>query len=257
MLVGLGVISKQNYDRMQDVQLVSELLILVLQGPQHRRDSLDAMYELYRAPTGSAKKDLEAARDNVTAVVNQIFEIADATALQALHFPSACENDFYGLVGALRARGLLTAPQLARLGGELREVVSGFRQQVETYVAKVRDGEAPLPDEFSPLVRTMAAAFLEARSTRGPGEKTASGCGRRSSIPWSRRSTQRQRSPSFSAALSGRGVRTSSARGAETSCRGPSITRVTGSHEPPVAIPRWTTDRLSTRSATKKPGRSR
>jgi hypothetical protein len=160
MLVGLGVISKQTFDRMQDVQLSSELLVLLLEGPQHRRDTLDKFYELYRNPNGAAKQELSNARQRLVAIVEQISKIVDGTVLQALHFPAACENDFYGLVGALDSVGLLTGPQLAALDLELREVVSGFRQQVEIYVQRVREGLASQPEEFGTLVEDYGRGFL-------------------------------------------------------------------------------------------------
>jgi hypothetical protein len=145
---------------MQDVQLVSELLVLLLHGPQHRRDSLDQYYNLYRKPTGDAAKSLSAAAENLIDILLQLWQISDETALQAYHFPSACENDIYGLVGAFGRRGLLTKPQMHELRQELQTIVSSFRAQVEEYIAKVRSGDSPSPEEFDPLVEEYGRGFL-------------------------------------------------------------------------------------------------
>lgn len=160
LLAQLGAISKPSWDRMQDIQLVSELLVLHLAGPQHRRDSLDHHYSLYRTPSGQAATSLAAAAEELKATITQVWAIADGTSLQAMHFPSSCEHDLYGLVGALRSRGLLTGPQLTNAKEELRTVISGFRGQVEQYIAKVRSGETFLPDEFDVLVEKYARGFL-------------------------------------------------------------------------------------------------
>jgi hypothetical protein len=156
----MGVISKQQFDRMQDIQLLSELLILVLNGPQHRRDTIDANYELYRSPTGAAAKALDDAGEWLYLATQQLYEIFDQVNLQAYHFPSSSENDFYGLVGALRFRGLLTQPQMNALKAELRDVLSGFRAQVEEYIARVRSDQPPQVGEFSPLVEEYGRGFL-------------------------------------------------------------------------------------------------
>lgn len=158
--VSMGVISSDGFKRMQDVQLASELILLVLQGPQHRRDQLDVFYDLYRSPNPSSSRTLADAREKVIQLCSQVGEIFDNySPLQAYHFPSACENDFYALVGALQERGLLTAPQMASLRDELREVLSGFRGQVDEFIQRARTGEIS-PDEFSSLVESYGRGFL-------------------------------------------------------------------------------------------------
>jgi hypothetical protein len=160
LLVSLGGVSRQAWDRMQDVQLASELLILLLHGAQHRRDSLDSYYNLYRNPTGDALKKLKGMSERLAAILSQIWALTSGTSLQAFHFPSSCENDLYGLVGALHARGPLTKPQMDEVQPELMNVISAFRAQVEEYVAKIRAGETPLADEFDPLVESYGRGFL-------------------------------------------------------------------------------------------------
>ena len=151
LLVSLGLaIRRQSVGtELQDVQLISELLALLLHGAQHRRDTLDQYYGLYRNATGDAAKNLDAAGEELSRIVTQIWQLTGGTSLQAFHFPGACENDIYGLVGAIRQRGLLTKPQMDALGGELMTVISTFRAQVEEYIGKVREGgSSPLLDEF-------------------------------------------------------------------------------------------------------------
>ena len=160
LLVRMGGISAGSWDRMQDLQLISELLVLVLHDVQHRRDSLDAFYGLYRDPKGDAAKKLAQGSKDLQAILQQIWQLAQETSLQAYHFPSSCEHDLYGLVGALRVRGLLTKPQMNALGKELIDVVSAFRSETEKYVNKVRKGETPSPGEFEPLVEQYGRGFL-------------------------------------------------------------------------------------------------
>lgn len=156
----MGVVSSDGFKRMQDVQLASELLLLVLQGPQHRRDQLDAFYDLYRSPSRDAMRTLAEAREEVIQLCAQIGQIFDNySPLQAFHFPTACENDFYGIVGGLKEHGLLTVPQMSSLREELRDVVSGFRAQVDDFIQKARTGEIA-PDEFSSLVESYGRGFL-------------------------------------------------------------------------------------------------
>ena len=160
LLVRMGGVSGGSWDRMQDLQLVSELLVLILEGVQHRRDSLDGYYSLYREPKGEAAKKLGEGSKRLRQILLQLWHLAGETSLQAYHFPSSCEHDLYGLVGALHTRGLLTKPQMESLGPELMIVVSEFRSQVEKYVAKIRAGETPEPGEFEPLVEKYGRGFL-------------------------------------------------------------------------------------------------
>lgn len=160
LLVKMGGISAGSWDRMQDLQLISELLVLLLHDVQHRRDSLDEFYGLYRDPKGDAAKKLAEGTKRLRAILLQIWQLAQETSLQAYHFPSSCEHDLYGLVGALHVRGPLSKPQMDRLGKELIDVVSAFRSETEKYVDKVRKGETPSPGEFEPLVEQYGRGFL-------------------------------------------------------------------------------------------------
>lgn len=155
-----GVISKQGLDRMQDVQLISELLLLLLSGPQHRRDSLDGAYEHYRSPGPVEQAELDSTCKLLAKLCIQLGEIFHDTAMQAAHFPAACENDYYGLVGALHARKPLTTPQMEALGAELYAVIEEFRRNVEEFIAAVRQGRQIEPDDFDRLVEDYGRGFL-------------------------------------------------------------------------------------------------
>ena len=160
VLVHLGTVSKQSWDRMQDVQLMSELLVLLMHGAQHRRDSLDHHYSLYSDPKGPTDKALKDATERLTAILSQLWALASGTPLQAFHFPSACEHDLYGIVGAIHKRGLLTKPQVQALGEELMLVVATFRAQVEEFIAKSGTVSSQGPNQFDPLVEKYGRGFL-------------------------------------------------------------------------------------------------
>lgn len=158
--VGLGVMSKDAHQRMQDIQLISELMLLILEGPQHRRDRLDEAYELYRNVAGASGRRLSEAAAKVTAIIRQIDQVSKGLPLQAYHFPSSCEHDFYGLFGALNDHGLLTDAQLSSVADELISVISGFRRQVVQFIARVRDGGEISSEEFGELVEQYGRGFL-------------------------------------------------------------------------------------------------
>lgn len=158
--VGLGVMSKDAHLRMQDIQFISELILLVLEGPQHRRDTLDGAYELYRTVTGASARRLDEAGQRVGVAIQQINTLAEGRILQSYHFPSSCEHDFYGLVGALDEHGRLTDAQMESVGGELMSVISAFRRQVVQFIERVRDGGAISADEFGELVEQYGRGFL-------------------------------------------------------------------------------------------------
>lgn len=159
--VRMGIITAESYKRMQDVQFASELILLILEGPQHRRDRLDAVYDLYRKPSRDGLRTLMNAKEKVVRICNQIGELFDGySPLQAYHFPAACENDFYGLVGAFSERGLLTTPQMSALSDELRDVISGFRNRVEDFIQTARSGSEVTSEDFGPLVEGYGRGFL-------------------------------------------------------------------------------------------------
>jgi|694.fasta_scaffold31384_7 hypothetical protein len=137
--VALGVISESSLTRMQDIQYSSELLALVLDGEQNRRDSLNGYYDNFREPGRAQNRALSQAVTQLSKTLNQISEIFnDGAPLAGFHYPSPCEDDFYALVGALAKRGPFSRPQMDSLGEDIRDGLSEFRRQVGLYVSWVQ-----------------------------------------------------------------------------------------------------------------------
>lgn len=155
-LGAIGAVSRQALERMQDIQLLSELLILLLHGVQHRRDTIDRYYVVYR---NGGKDELDKAANQLYRILSQVYEILEMQPLQSWHFPSNCENDFYALVGAFARRTPLSGPQVQKFGRALAASLSEFRRQVEIFVRATRE-RAIAPDEFSELVEEYGRTFL-------------------------------------------------------------------------------------------------
>lgn len=157
-LVGMGVVTGESFKRMQDIQFAAELIALSLNGEQHRRDSLNSYFDLYRAPGAPALKELSDAQSRTQLALRQVAEIFDSSPLPAYHFPASCENDMYALIGALLDRGLFSAPQLAILKDEIRQSISEFRRQVQLFITAVRGGQDTT--HFGDAVATYGQTFL-------------------------------------------------------------------------------------------------
>lgn len=151
-MLALGITSEAGVARMQDLQFYSELLCLALDGEQHRRDTLNGYYDMYRSPGSAAKKKLKTAKDDVLAALKQISEIFEQSPLQAFHFPAAgtCENDVYAIVGALLSRGLFSQPQMANLQPAIQSALSEFRRQANLYVASSRGQDVDYDNDTAP-----------------------------------------------------------------------------------------------------------
>lgn len=155
-LGAIGAVSRQGLERMQDIQLLSELLILVLHGPQHRRDTIDKMYAAYK--TGGVD-DLKKKSEYLYKLLEQWHEIFDSQPLQSWHFPTNCENDLYALVGALDQHGILSSKQVTEFRQEIAINVSEFRRSVEMFIKTTRE-RAIDPDEFPSNVEEYGRTFL-------------------------------------------------------------------------------------------------
>lgn len=139
-MVALGITSETGVARMQDLQFLSELLVLAIDGEQHRRDTINSYYDKFKAPGASTVKELENASQKVLGALRQVSAIFDDSPLKAFHFPAAgtCENDVYALVGALLYRGLFSQPQMTKLQPSIQAALSEFRRQVNLFVAASR-----------------------------------------------------------------------------------------------------------------------
>ncbi|MBK1828484.1 HNH endonuclease family protein [Haloferula rosea] len=156
--IDVGVVTSEAWKRMQDVQFSLECMILVLHGPQHRRDTIDHYCDLYREPK-DAQKALDDAIKFLRKAFEQIWELCEGQKIQDLNFPKNAENDLYALVGALKRRGLITQAQLKKDGAELRDTIREFRRQVQLYIAMVR-GEGEGEDTYAEEVKDYATTFL-------------------------------------------------------------------------------------------------
>jgi len=139
-LLALGITNENGIRRMQDLQFLSELIALALDGEQHRRDSLNGYYDKYQTPGKTAMKELQAAKDEVLKVLLQLADISEKTPLAVHHFPNpgTCENDVYALVGALLERGTFSTAQMTKLQPSIKKALSEFRRQVKLYIATSR-----------------------------------------------------------------------------------------------------------------------
>lgn len=154
--VELGVMSSVSYDRMQDIQFASELLLLAIKGNQHRRDTLTEFYQTHALP--GKKKELEDARDLVLKCLKQIAQIFSQSKLVAYHLPSNCENDFYAIVSVLVVRKGFSTSQMKSHEDEILKAISEFYRQVYLYIDSVRQN-TPLSSQ-SPQVENYGRQYL-------------------------------------------------------------------------------------------------
>jgi len=152
----IGAVSRQGLDRMQDIQLLSELLILVMHGPQHRRDTLDHYYKVYR---DGPKQDLQNASSRLFKILERVLFLFGSAPLQSWHFPANCENDIYGLVGGFFNHGDISQVQFEEHREELAAAIGEFRRQVELFIRASRERQIA-PDEFGPEIEEYGRTFF-------------------------------------------------------------------------------------------------
>lgn len=158
--VNLGIVSTDGYTRMQDVQFVLECLLLVMDGPQHRRDDLDSYCNIYSAPKGSAEKKLTNAIADLKKLLVQLWQLTDGETLRTFHFPANCENDAYALLGAFKEVGKLTKPQLDNQRDDIISAISEFRRLVTIYTGFLGD-ESGREEDFPESVKDYAVSLLK------------------------------------------------------------------------------------------------
>jgi hypothetical protein len=157
-LVQLGIIGKESFDRMQDIQFIGELMILAMRGESNRRDLLNEYCETHASPAGDAKKSLNRAQKSVWTFFLQLTTIFEQTKLSAFHFPPNCEDDVYALAGALFSRGFFTEPQLKKYSKDIGDCLSEFRRQVALYLAALENRSAT--SGFSEVVQNYATTMI-------------------------------------------------------------------------------------------------
>lgn len=159
LLVELGVITPSQWDRMKDLQFLSELLCLKIGGPQEARRSLDDTYAEYFSPHGKKLKKLKIATADTDKAIQAVVKIMGSS-LRPHCLDN--ENDFYCLIGALFKRGIPTAPQLADKDTieDLRETISLFRNQVLLCQEAIKDNDEKETKRFSTEVKEYASTLL-------------------------------------------------------------------------------------------------
>jgi hypothetical protein len=161
-LVEWGVMSPTQWDRMKDHQFISELLALRLhERPQEARRTLDDTYEEYFRPHGKKAARLKKAAEETENAIKAVLAIL-GTSLKPHGFDN--ENDLYCLIGALFARGIPTAPQIADpdLMADVRATVSLFRNQVLLCQEAIKENNEDELNRFQrdPNVKEYAGTLL-------------------------------------------------------------------------------------------------
>jgi hypothetical protein len=158
-LVEWGLMTHTQWDRMKDLQFLSEILCLKLAGPQEARRSLDDFYSDYFDPHGKRQKELNRAVEQSEKAIRGV-RIIIGESLKPHLFHN--ENDLYCLIGAVFQLGVPSAPQLADnpVIEDLRETLSLFRSQVLLYQEAVKQADESQVEDFSEQVREYGATLL-------------------------------------------------------------------------------------------------
>lgn len=158
-LVEWGLMNQTQWDRMKDLQFLSELLCLQIFGPQEARRTLDDTYDSYSNPGRNNLKKLEIASGQTENVIKAI-KIILGGSLKPHCFDN--ENDLYCFVGALFNRGIPSGPQLADsdLMEDLRETISLFRNQVLLYQEAVKENDEDQIARYGEDVKNYGATLL-------------------------------------------------------------------------------------------------
>jgi hypothetical protein len=159
LLVEWGVINSTQWDRMRDVQFVSELLCLTIKGPQEARRSLDDSYDEYFRPSPKKASELKKTASDTAKVIRAAHTIMGPS-LKPHCMES--ENDVYCLIGALLKRGIPSGPQLANedLVKDLRSILSVFRQQVLLCQEAIKENDKAHVERHDKRVQVYASSLL-------------------------------------------------------------------------------------------------
>jgi hypothetical protein len=145
------IVTPNDIRRMLDIQFVSELVVGLLAGPQHKTDSLDDYYELYESDFGERAEFVR------LFATTQSFLLDLVPDLPRAHWRK--KSSFYSLfiVGA----GMIRGGTARRMNVELAQrKLAALGDQIEAALSK--EPPADLPD----LVREYAVAVGRAASDR-------------------------------------------------------------------------------------------
>lgn len=158
-LVSWRVVAETGVKRMADVQLYAELMLLLRNGPQHRRDSLNGFFASVRPNSASGIKEVARLESQLRKIFRQMSQVFGCGDLQEFGFPRNSELEFYSLVFAF-ARRRFTQPQLNRFASDMRSAVSSFRGLVDDAGALLKTGSS-LPVELDDEnIRLYAGTIL-------------------------------------------------------------------------------------------------
>jgi hypothetical protein len=158
-LVEWGVISPRQWLRMQDLQFLSELLCLGLDGPQEARRTLDTTYELYARPRGTKHGALKKAATLTAGALRAAHKILGGSLKPHL---LSSENDVYALIGAIFKRGIPSDPQLAHESTvvDLRQTLSLFGNEILLCREAIQANEEDQMKGFAKEVKDYATTLL-------------------------------------------------------------------------------------------------
>ena len=124
-----GLMNDEKYKRMDDLQFLSELVALALEGPQEARRTIDEIYSKYKDPSPKLSKQLN---DNVFRV-QKALEAAHKILgdnLKTVQFDR--ENHLYALIGAFLHddQGIPSATQLKNV-----ETITDVNSTLSSFIA--------------------------------------------------------------------------------------------------------------------------
>lgn len=161
--IDFGVFSADDIRRMRDVEYVSEIAIMLLNGPQNKKLTLDRWYQTYEDSFEEAS-ELHTLFERVLHEIQAILPDLKRTRWKK-------RSDFYSLTGALgvhQAALPLSPEQRSRV----REALVGFGQEVDTAVRATDAATLQLEDpdsaSESPETQTQedTAAVLQTDAQR-------------------------------------------------------------------------------------------
>ena len=159
IFVSWGVITKEEYNRMGDVQFCSELLNLKINGPQNRRETLDSFYNEYLDAKPKQRKKLDKHVRELRRAISVIYSIFGDSLVP--HFRG--ENKAYSLVGAFLDKDFYKSPDLdlPEVRKQIDDLIKYFGDQVilceDQMTSKTEDSEddEKAPEDIIEFTKTL------------------------------------------------------------------------------------------------------
>lgn len=154
--IKLQAVSAQGRLRMADIELASQLIILMLDKAQNRRDSIDAFYRSYAAKRGKTHQRREKAANDLVKLLKRVSQLTEGGSLKNLHAGAVgcpVEEQLYALVGALK-KSHISGKNFQAFEKEIRRIYAEFQRQVTLYQGDEGDRTG-----YSVRVREFASTF--------------------------------------------------------------------------------------------------